>query len=64
MLRFNFFIRVLMLRYDLSNVHTLHDIAIKDVDFEGRGCMVRPLILVEMMYVSVIIMLFWKQVIQ
>jgi len=31
-----FHIRVLMLRYDLSNVQSLHDIAIKDVDFKGR----------------------------
>jgi len=31
-----FYVRVLILRYDLSNVYSLHDIAIKDVGFEDE----------------------------
>jgi len=44
----------------------LYDITIKDVDFEGWECMVSQLILLEgdqKIYVSPIVMLFWKHAI-
>jgi len=54
-----YYVQVLTLHYDLSNVWSLHDIAIKDVDFERRISKVLPLLfLEEEVYVSPVIVLF------